>query len=97
MIIIRKIVGHSMMPVLPPSTLVIGFKTFKKPKPGQIIIFTHEGKEKIKRVEKVEKNKVYVTGDNQADSSDSRQFGWVTNDEVIARIIWPRKLGKLKK
>ena len=86
---IREISGHSMMPVLPPGTLVFGLKWFRNIKPGDVVIFLHEGKEKIKRVSELEENRVYLLGDHEEASTDSRQFGWLDIDTVIAKVIWP--------
>lgn len=87
---IRQISGHSMLPVLPPGTLVYGWRWFARLKPGDVVIFFHNGKEKIKRITAIRGKKLYVVGDHEADSSDSRQFGWLDFDDVIAKIIWPR-------
>ncbi len=87
---IRQVYGHSMMPVLPPGTIVYGWRWFRALQPGDIVIFFHNDKEKIKRVEKIEDKKVYVLGDHEAASTDSRHFGWLDIDTVLARVVWPR-------
>lgn len=79
-----------MMPVLLPGMLVIGVKKFRKPKPGQVVVILHDDKEKIKRVDQVNDEKMYVLGDHPETSTDSRSFGWVPIDSVKAKIIWPR-------
>lgn len=89
MFYVRRVVGHSMLPILPPGTLVIGIES-SKAKPGKVVIIEHDGKEKIKRIEKIEDNKIFVVGDHGADSSDSRQFGWLDKKAILAKIIWPR-------
>lgn len=89
-ITIREIHGHSMMPVLPPGTIVYGFKWFRKLRIGDVIIFFHDGKEKIKRVSDQKDGRVYVLGDLEDASTDSRHFGWLSIDSVIAKVVWPR-------
>jgi hypothetical protein len=80
-----------MLPVLPPETTVYGLKWFRRHrlKVGDIVIFYHEEKEKIKRIDKIEDDKLYLLGDHPAASSDSRDFGWLKIDSVIAKVIWP--------
>lgn len=86
---IRQISGHSMMPVLPPGTVVFGLRWFRKLKSGDVVIFLHEGKEKIKRISQLEDGRVYLLGDHQDASTDSRHFGWLDLDSVKAKVIWP--------
>lgn len=78
-----------MMPVLPPKTYVWATAWFKKLVPGDTIIFLHEGKEKIKRISEIKDNELYVLGDHPEASKDSRHFGWISSDIVIAKLFWP--------
>lgn len=92
LLILRRVVGHSMVPALPPGTLVFGIGIyFGEFKPGQIVIIDHDGKEKIKRIDKIEDNKIFVLGDHLDTSIDSRQFGWLPFEAIKALVIWPRK------
>lgn len=89
-IIIRRVFGHSMIPILPPKTLVLGWAWTSNYKPGQIIIFQHDAKEKIKRISEVlGDGSIYVVGEHPETSTDSRQFGAIAPEHVLARIIWP--------
>jgi phage repressor protein C with HTH and peptisase S24 domain len=89
-IIIRRVQGHSMVPVLPPNTLVVGWAWTKTYKAGDIVIFEHEGKEKIKRVQEVlGDGSLFLVGEHPETSTDSRHFGAVDPNLVRARIIWP--------
>ncbi|MGH7142061.1 MAG: S26 family signal peptidase [Candidatus Saccharimonadales bacterium] len=87
--LIRRIKGSSMLPSLQPGQIVIGWR-FGQPEVGDIIILRHDGLEKIKRIDKIEGNKLFVLGDNKNESTDSRQFGNIDYRQVVARIIWPR-------
>jgi type IV secretory pathway protease TraF len=50
----------------------------------------HDGREKIKRLEMHRAGRIYVVGDNPPMSTDSRDFGWLPTDAIIAKLIWPR-------
>ncbi len=79
-----------MMPVLPPTTLIWGFKWFNTLKVGSVVIFEHDNKEKIKRISEIKDGKLYLLGDHPEASTDSRNFGWIETDVVVAKVIWPR-------
>lgn len=79
-----------MSPRLEPGQLIIGASTFSRLRPGEVFIFAHNGKEKIKRIERISKGRVFFIGDNLRYSSDSRHFGWVPKRDVFAKVIWPR-------
>lgn len=80
-----------MTPTLRAGQIVIATGWFSYVRPGDVIIISHHGIEKIKRVSDVDSQKgVYVLGDNAAGSTDSRTFGWLDPSEIIGRVIWPR-------
>jgi phage repressor protein C with HTH and peptisase S24 domain len=87
---VRRVVGESMMPTLRPGALVIAIPAHRL-RPKDIVIVTHNGLEKIKRIERIENAQVFVVGDNPAHSTDSRMFGWLDQVAVTARVIWPRR------
>jgi nickel-type superoxide dismutase maturation protease len=93
-VFIRRVVGKSMAPRLGSGKLVLASPLLRKLKPGQVVILEHHGKEKIKRIERIDKAKgqLYVIGDNLKASSDSRHFGWITKKSVRGRVFWPRHL-----
>lgn len=89
-IFLRRIVGDSMLPAFRASQIVIGFGWFTNVSPGDVVIIRHGGLEKIKRVHDIQPDKgVFVLGDNPSQSTDSRSFGWLDFDEIIAKVIWP--------
>lgn len=73
-----------------PGKLVLASGVFKHIKAGEVCIFYEGGKEKIKRVERINRNKIFFIGDNLGQSSDSRHFGWIDARKVAAKVIWPR-------
>ena len=93
-VFMRRVVGKSMAPRLSSGKIVMATPLLRKLKPGQVVILEHNGKEKIKRIERIdpEKGQLYVIGDNLSASSDSRHFGWITQKAVRGRVFWPRHL-----
>ena len=79
-----------MEPNLRSGVLVLGRCFLLNPKVGHVVIIQHDGLEKIKRISKQKDSKVFVVGDNMAKSSDSHSFGWLNQEAVIAKVIWPR-------
>ena len=79
-----------MVPVLPPGTTVVANRWDNHLGPGDIIIFFHDGREKIKRIQTLENNKIYVLGDHKEESTDSRHFGVIDTNQVIGKVWWPR-------
>jgi len=77
-----------MLPNLSPGKIVVA-SSFSKIRVGRAVIFSDQGKDKIKRVAKLEDDKVYLLGDNPKESTDSRQIGWLPSNRVLASVIWP--------
>jgi nickel-type superoxide dismutase maturation protease len=88
--VLRRVVGDSMLPSLTPGSIVIGMKTHRRLKVGRLVVVQHNGLEKIKRINRLEGDKVYVLGDNPGASTDSRHFGWLELKDVKAVVVWPR-------
>lgn len=89
-IMIRRVQGHSMVPVLPPGTLVFGLRWFAQLRPGRVVIFEREDRETIKRLERVESDGLFVLGDHPETSTDSRHYGVIPRESVESVVIWPR-------
>ena len=78
-----------MAPALRAGQLVIGRQT-RELKAGDVVIVSHDGLEKIKRIEKQQGDLIYLLGDNAGASTDSRQFGWVQASSIVAKVVWPK-------
>ncbi len=92
-----KVVGHSMMPTLTPGQEIITFNWayfFAKPKVGDIVVVRVNDKEMVKRIQKVHNNEVFVTGDNEKDSLDSRKLGFIKIVDILGKVIY--KLGQIQ-
>lgn len=86
--VVRRVNGDSMAPALTDGQIVVGRQT-RDLAPGDVVIVSHEGLEKIKRIEKHEGDLVYLLGDNTSASTDSRSFGWLPAKVIIAKVVWP--------
>lgn len=57
---------------------------------GKVVVIEREsypGIHFIKRVKRVDGNQVWVEGDNAEASSDSRQWGAITPEEIFGRVL----------
>lgn len=64
------------------------FYWFKNPKIGDIVAFRNAGKILIKRITKVSNGKYFLAGDNQKDSLDSREFGLISRQKILGKVIY---------
>src|ERR1700761_405290 len=87
--VVRQVEGDSMAPTLTAGQLVVGRHT-RELKPGDVVIVSHDGLEKIKRIERQQGDLIYLLGDNAGASTDSRDFGWVQAKTIIAKVVWPK-------
>lgn len=78
-----------MLPTLRPGQLVIAANFFNRVKVNDIVIIRHEGKEKIKRITYLTDSTIFVVGDNQRVSTDSRHFGPLEPSALLGKVIWP--------
>lgn len=88
MFVVRRVSGNSMAPALQDGQLVVGRQT-RELAAGDVVIVSHDGIEKIKRIEKHEGDLVYMLGDNPGESTDGRTFGWLPAKTIIAKVVWP--------
>ena len=77
-----------MYPYLKEGSIVLASNVLSVRK-GSIIIFKHQGIHKIKRVDKLKNKSLFVTGINQAESTDSRDFGWIDMATIQAVVFYP--------
>jgi phage repressor protein C with HTH and peptisase S24 domain len=79
-----------MLPSYKPGHLIVVSTRRKQPQLGQVVVIRHNGFEKLKRIDRIEHNRVYVLGDNAQASTDSRQFGWLSVNDIQAKVVWPK-------
>jgi nickel-type superoxide dismutase maturation protease len=86
-----RITGHSMEPTIKSKQMVLAsglFYLFKKPRIGDIVAFREKDKVFIKRIQRVVRDKYFLTGDNREDSLDSRKFGFISQEQILGKIIY---------
>ncbi len=91
MLYIRRVVGPSMLPTYRPGTIVLGL-TWLRPRTGSVVVAEHDGLELIKRVAQVSEQGYYLLGDNAAQSTDSRSYGWFAPKSIKSVIMGSIKL-----
>ena len=71
--------------------LVFGWAyLFSTPKTGDLVVIAdpRDGKRKLlKRITRIDYEKLWVEGDNKQSSTDSRTFGPVSKKYILGRII----------
>lgn len=78
-----------MLPTLNPGQVIVAFKR-RQYREGQVVIIRHDGLEKVKRIHAMQGGSIDVRGDNPSSSTDSRSFGFVSQDNVLGVVVWPR-------
>ncbi|MBI2086539.1 S26 family signal peptidase [Candidatus Daviesbacteria bacterium] len=77
-----------MLPFLNAGQEVLVWGWFCKPKVGDIVVIGKNGKDMIKRIQKVSGRKYFVEGDNKRESTDSRSFGPIDKSEIIGKVVF---------
>jgi nickel-type superoxide dismutase maturation protease len=85
-----KIEGHSMAPALRHNQIVFASSIpyiFRKPRTGDIVIVRHT-RCIIKRIAEIKEDKIFIIGDNEEKSTDSRSFGWIGKESILGKVIF---------
>ncbi len=82
-----RVKGGSMEPELLPGDLILGWRWFQ-PRVGQVVVIRElELEWLIKRITNIHGGAVWVAGDNTVASTDSRHFGPISRDQIVARVV----------
>ena len=83
-----------MAPRLPSGALVVArpVDRITPLRVGQVVVARRPDRpelEIIKRIQAIDGNgAIFLVGDNPSSSTDSRQFGAVTREQIVARVRW---------
>ena len=87
MLILRRVVGDSMLPSYTPRSFIIGIKA-KKIKIGDVVIANLNSRNVLKRITRIKDSMIYIEGDNPDYSTDSRQHGPIYRADIIGKVIF---------
>jgi len=83
-----------MAPRLPSGALVVARRIDRMTllRVGEVVVARRPDRpelEIIKRIQAIDGNgAIFLVGDNPSSSTDSRQFGAVTREQIVARVRW---------
>lgn len=82
-----------MAPLLKPKDeILVDLKAYRdqQPRPGEIVIAQHPYQTDLRLVKRValvqEDGSCFLTGDNSAESTDSRSFGLVAPEQILGQV-----------
>lgn len=87
-----QIEGNSMLPRFPSGTVVLINKLaflFFQPKVNEVILVSHPRTKRIliKRIIMKKNDTYFVQGDNFEQSTDSRDFGFITKKDILGKVV----------
>lgn len=88
-ILVYNISGRSMCPTFHHGDRVVAIKKWLTSIKKDDVVVIKNKREilLIKRVQHIQNKKYFVVGDNEKESTDSRKFGWISNKDIIGRVI----------
>ena len=80
--------GHSMVPTLAPGEYLV-VRRGVPPRPGAVVVVRRPERLVVKRVTRLTADgRVWVQGDNDYVTDDSRTFGAVEVADVVGEVRW---------
>jgi phage repressor protein C with HTH and peptisase S24 domain len=83
------------MPTLSNGQIVIAHQ-IRNFKVGQVVIAHVDGREVVKRIQEIKKGSVFLLGDNEKHSTDSRVYGYISDVNIEGIVFWPRNISDSK-
>lgn len=83
-----KVSGNSMEPAIHEKDIIfVVHKSLAHFNIGNVVLFKKNSMLMVKRIKKVKMNEFEVEGDNISQSTDSRNFGPIRENEIIGRVV----------
>lgn len=80
--------GHSMVPTLAPGDWLL-VRRGVRPRPGAVVVVRRPERLVVKRVTRLTGDgRVWVQGDNDLATDDSRTFGAIEAGDVLGEVRW---------
>ncbi len=79
--------GLSMIPTYAPNERVL-VRYGAHFTVGDVVLVNHDSRIDIKRVTRIDDCDIFVEGDNAEVSIDSRNYGAMSFDAIIAKVVW---------
>lgn len=76
-----------MVPDISPGQVIVAVRPYRKLRVGDVVVLRHDNTEKIKRIAAIDAYGIHVRGDNAAFSTDSRHFGPIQRQDILALVI----------
>lgn len=93
-LLLRRVSGNSMLPTLRPGQLIIAVHVCRRHYRNGVVVLRYDNKEVIKRIVEQRRHngedEIFVCGDNAQQSTDSREYGWLSAESLLGTVIWPR-------
>lgn len=81
-----RVAGNSMLPRFQPGDIVLAWR-WGRCRPGQVVVVKTPERLIIKRLAKITTDGLWLSGDNPAASTDSRQHGNYPDAWLVGRVI----------
>ncbi len=84
-----RVEGVSMLPTLKPGTWGLAAPQLPLDLGDMVVFFEPQLQlHLVKRIYRINGRGYWVCGDNLARSRDSREFGWVSQEQIVGKLTW---------
>lgn len=77
-----------MHPTLREGQVVLVFMS-RNFQVGDVVVGVLNQREVVKRITKIREGAIFLEGDNVKESTDSKTHGWLSDRQVLGRVVFP--------